>query len=330
MSDELPQVDWDNMLAELNVGDSYCLFLEILTGLVDKYVPLAAKCPGKPKWLCPPPRALVRCRSRAWNTYKSVRSSYGRTSEAAADAWYNFSLFNRQYRQHSFNSRLDYEMTLARNIPSAPKMFHGHIRRKKKGRSPVGPLRVGSEVISDPSLISKVLLNVFCSVFDSSIPNYTGSHQICSAEMPPLVLCYGMVFDQLKGLDVAKAPGPDGIHPKLLRECAAVLAYPMLLIYRKSLDTGELPSAWTHALVSALFKAAPRHNPLNYRPLSLTAVTCKAFERIIYAHTYPYLEANGLLSGKQFGFRPNRSTEDQLLLMYGGVSGWLGGPRWVS
>ena len=63
--------------------------------------------------------------------------------------------------------------------------------------------------------------------------------------------------------------------------------------------------------------------PLNYRPVSLTSVPCKAMERLVVKHITDYLEANNILSDFQFGFRAGRSTEDQLLLMYGKVAQWL-------
>ena len=60
-------------------------------------------------------------------------------------------------------------------------------------------------------------------------------------------------------------------------------------------------------------------NSLNYRPVSLMSVCCKVMERMLTAHIVEYLETNDLLSTRQFGFRADRSTENQLLLMYGKV-----------
>ena len=43
-------------------------------------------------------------------------------------------------------------------------------------------------------------------------------------------------------------------------------------------------------------------------------------ERILAAHIMENLEANGLLSSNQYGFRTSRSIEDQLLITYGEVA----------
>ena len=69
-----------------------------------------------------------------------------------------------------------------------------------------------------------------------------------------------------------------------------------------------------------MFKGGTKSDPLNYRPVSLTSVCCKVMERLISAHVTEFLDRNDLLSNRQFGFRRGRSTEDQLLLTYGGVA----------
>ena len=93
-----------------------------------------------------------------------------------------------------------------------------------------------------------------------------------------------------------------------------------LYLYVKSLEEDLLPSLWKTSIVVPLFKNGSRSNPLNYRPVSLTSACCKSLERIIVSQLTEYLEANGLLSGNQFGFRKGRSVEDQLLLTYAEVA----------
>ena len=72
-----------------------------------------------------------------------------------------------------------------------------------------------------------------------------------------------------------------------------------------------------------IFKKGSRADPLMYRPVSLTSIACKTLERIMVKLVYDYVQENNLLSPDQFGFRPGRSTEDQLLLTYNDVTSAL-------
>ena len=43
-----------------------------------------------------------------------------------------------------------------------------------------------------------------------------------------------------------KSPGPDMIHPRLLKECAHELACNLYTLYRESLDDGNIPQDWKY------------------------------------------------------------------------------------
>ena len=74
-----------------------------------------------------------------------------------------------------------------------------------------------------------------------------------------------------------KSPGPDGIHPRVLKECAAVLAKPLT----SSLEEGQLPRAWKEANVSPIHKKGTKSSVDNYRPVNLTSVCCKVMEKVV-------------------------------------------------
>ena len=46
-----------------------------------------------------------------------------------------------------------------------------------------------------------------------------------------------------------KASGPDAIHGKILKSCAASLAYPLSLLFKLSYNTGSIPKEWKLANV---------------------------------------------------------------------------------
>ncbi|KFQ19671.1 hypothetical protein N332_09270, partial [Mesitornis unicolor] len=90
-----------------------------------------------------------------------------------------------------------------------------------------------------------------------------------------------MVSDLLHHLDTHKSMGPDGIHPRVLRELAEVLAKPLSIIYQQSWLTGEVPVDWRLANVTPIYKKGWKEDPGSYRPVSLTSVPGKVMEQII-------------------------------------------------
>ena len=71
----------------------------------------------------------------------------------------------------------------------------------------------------------------------------------------------------------------------------------------------------------------PLDSPASFRPISLTSCMSKLFERIILSRLLFFLESNSILSPRQAGFRPGRSTLDQLLYLSQSISDGFNKPR---
>ena len=99
-----------------------------------------------------------------------------------------------------------------------------------------------------------------------------------------------------------KSPGPDAIHPHLLKNCADLLALPLSCIFQKSFQNSCLPDDWKSAVVTPLFKKGSKLDPGNYRPVSLTCVSCKVMEAIIRDYVFEQLKNSESLSASQHGF----------------------------
>ena len=71
----------------------------------------------------------------------------------------------------------------------------------------------------------------------------------------------------------------------------------------------------------------PLDSPAFFRPISLTSCVSKLFERIILSCILFFLESNSILSPRQAGFRPGRSTLDQILYLSQSISVGFNKPR---
>ena len=86
------------------------------------------------------------------------------------------------------------------------------------------------------------------------------------------------------------------------------IAYPLSIVFNKSLSQGIVPDDFKKAKVVPTYK---KDNPEifgNYRPGSVLPCLSKILERLGYNRTYEFLSKNNILYKKQYGFRTNHST----------------------
>ena len=110
--------------------------------------------------------------------------------------------------------------------------------------------------------------------------------------------------------------GPDGWPPAILRELSDIICVPLAIIYKKIVAIWNSPSeleSWRVGHVVPIHKSGSPHNVANYRPISLTSVTCKVLESLIRDHILAHLSNNNLLSPHQHGFIPHRSCNTHLV-----------------
>ena len=118
------------------------------------------------------------------------------------------------------------------------------------------------------------------------------------------------------------------------------VAYPMLkFLPRSGMDfllhifnlfwsSHSFPSIWKTSSIIPIHKMGkPLDSPASFRPISLTSSVSKLFERIILSRLLFFLESNSILSPRQTGFRPGRSTLDQILYLSQSISDGFNKPR---
>ena len=90
----------------------------------------------------------------------------------------------------------------------------------------------------------------------------------------------------------------------------------LLHIFNLSWTSHSFPSIWKTSSIIPIHKMGiPLYSPASFRPISLTCRVSKLFERIILSRLLFFLESNYVLSPRQVGFSPGRSTLDQILFL---------------
>ena len=128
-----------------------------------------------------------------------------------------------------------------------------------------------------------------------------------------IVITEDMILQQLEFLDGSKSPGPDGIHPNLLKRFSNDFASILFYIFNKSLESGILPSNWKSANIVPIHKKDSKLLVKNYRPISLTSIVVKILESIIKPIVLNHLMCNNIIQSNQHGFLPMRSCITNLL-----------------
>ncbi|MCG8035359.1 MAG: hypothetical protein JAZ03_24705 [Candidatus Thiodiazotropha taylori] len=195
------------------------------------------------------------------------------------------------------------------------KKLYSFIKTTRCDSSGVSPLKSDGIAYSDPKIKANLLNNQFSSSFTaedhSHLPSMDGDPY---PEMPNFTITREGVKKLLQNLDPYKATGPDSIPSRFLKDFADEITPALTLIFRASLHQGEVPQDWRQAYVTPIFKKGDRSSPANYRPISLTSVCSKVMEHILHSQVMKHLEAHGILSDQQHGFRKRRSCESQLIL----------------
>ena len=219
-----------------------------------------------------------------------------------------------------------------KNSGFVPKKLFSLIKNARQDAQGVSPLKDPStnSTSSQNKEKANILNRQFQSVFSQLSPLKLG--QICIdklqqyfndnvpekfkcnyPQMPEICININGIIKLLSNLRPDKAAGPDEIRPIVLRELRVEIAPVIQLIFEKSLATGKLPSDWTMANVSPIFKKGDKGDPSNYRPISLTCILCKVMAHIIASNLTAHLNKHNILYDLQHGFRQKRSCETQLI-----------------
>ena len=110
-------------------------------------------------------------------------------------------------------------------------------------------------------------------------------------------------------LDISKSAGPDDINASMLKELAVVISKPLSMLFNNSLKMGTVPSEWKMAYIAPIHKKNDRKMVSNYRPISLTCITCKVMEKIIYQQIIDHIQINNYISDSQHGFLNSQLLE---------------------
>ncbi len=199
--------------------------------------------------------------------------------------------------------------------PVASKMQNGHMLKKSMITSQTAetlwqaiqtitdykpPLQACDDDTSLPDA-----LNHFYSRFE--MQNDTPTQKLPT---PPndqaLCLSPADVRKTLSWINPRKAAGPENIPGRVLKDCAEQLTD----IFNTSLSQAVIPTCLKSTTIIPVSKKSPVYCLNDYRPIALTPIILKCFERLVMHNIKTSLP--NTCNPLQFAYRPNRSTDDAI------------------
>ncbi|KAH7939943.1 hypothetical protein HPB52_019545 [Rhipicephalus sanguineus] len=115
-------------------------------------------------------------------------------------------------------------------------------------------------------------------------------------------------------INPSPSPGPDGMAPTFFRLLAPQVLVSLCTVFQSLLDHGTVSASWKRALVTPVHKgkSKPSNDPKNYRPISITSIICRTFERALNSQLLDFLERKKFFPASQHGFRRDRSCDTAL------------------
>ena len=99
-------------------------------------------------------------------------------------------------------------------------------------------------------------------------------------------------------------------------ECNDFISPYLCIIYNEIFNSGSYPEAWSKGIDIPIFKKGNKHDPANYRAITLVNIMSKIFSLCLRNRIDKWCENENVFSESQFGFRDNKSTTDAIFILH--------------
>ena len=128
-------------------------------------------------------------------------------------------------------------------------------------------------------------------------------------------------------LSSTTATGPDKVAYPVLKYLFCSGMDFLLHVFNLSLTLHSFLVIWKTSIIPIHKMGKPLYSPASFRPISLISCVSKLLERIVLSCLLFFLESNSIFSPLQAGFRPGRSSLDQILYLSQSISDEFNKPR---
>ena len=250
MRKEMKKENWTN-LEKLDVEQTWQRIKTKILEQMNKHIPkteINDRKKNKPCWMN---QKVLRKIKKKYHAYKRyLVTKQGKDYE-------NYIRQRNKCTKEIKKAKKKHEKNIANDCKNNPKRFWKYVNEKCKTNVGISSLKDknGNLVTSDKGR-AEILNEFFTSVFlkedKTNLPNVNEGEFSKGKKIKETTITKEAVEKKLKELISDKAQGPDKIPPRVLKELYKELAEPLTVLFRKSIDKGEIPREWKSAEVTAI------------------------------------------------------------------------------
>ena len=308
------EINWTYSSPNLDVEEMWGELYAKLKSILNLVPTVKVKCTKngvfltKLPWDCTSLKRKRREKDVAWATFDNAPTSYNLNVALGKQ-----NLYDKKQSQ----TMIKYENRIVSDMKTNPKRFFAYLKSKRKIKESVTAVKTADGTLTtSPEDTANVLADFFSSTFckESLGPmpkNCYSQPQSCILDN--LEFSEEEVGDALSKLNQCKAFGPDEIHPKLLISLSKNQEFVVSLtnLFRNCYKSGQMPKMWKVANITAIHKKGPTVDAENYRPISITCILSKMYERFIRTYLLEYVGPK--VVSNQHGFLKGKSCMSNLL-----------------
>lgn len=237
------KINWYEVLSSESIDNDLKTFYGILQDCCDLFVPKSKVSSTRshyPAWYSRDLIKIVKQKNKIhkrWKRFCNPRD------------YDEFSLLRDRVKTIQSQCFSDFTKRSETIIKNSPKCFWTYVKSKNKGSNYPREFTFENNVLSKGQDVCNAFNMFFESVF---IPSSSSDHSMNSPSYKPsesdtvstINISPALIEKLLGKLDKTKGAGCDGIPPIFLANCAKSLAYPIYIIFTKSLKTSVFPSMW--------------------------------------------------------------------------------------
>ena len=216
----------------------------------------------------------------------------------------------RRKKREAYNRTIDNIESEARSLNS--RNFFREITNIRKGFKPQTNIlkKANNDLITDPQEVLQTWKEFFENLLNTDVVTASTNKVYQTAEEYVPEPSLEEVKRAINHLKNNKAPGEDFIAAECLKYGGEQLHKAIHELLKNIWITETLPKEWNESTIIPIHKKGDRLTCKNYRGITLLNVTYKVLSNVLKERISPYAEDN--LGEYQCGFRPNRSTTDQI------------------